>query len=207
MKLTKTQYYESIDTLPLWNFDRYKSTKDLNFFVVGYDGRQKKLVNQKLQLLEKSILDEYFKAIDDRSFTAKMQKWVKIDYLKLKYHVVTSLIARMWKGFADDQMDLRLQFIKELASHGFKIPEINTNLGDKEELERLSQGAEGIKTQIHILEKELVKDGNNETISLHRQLQIATLGLNYPYRLNAKEITVSEWIEITKLLEEKSKQN
>jgi hypothetical protein len=44
-------------------------------------------------------------------------------------------------------------------------------------------------------------------ISLHRQLQIATLGLNYPYRLNAKEITVAEWIEITKLLEEKSKQN
>lgn len=42
MKVTKQQYYDSIETLPLYNFDKYRNTKDLNWFIEGYDGRQTK---------------------------------------------------------------------------------------------------------------------------------------------------------------------
>jgi len=207
MKQTKPQYYNSIETLPLYNFDKYRTTTDLNWFIVGYDGRQSKESAESLQSIEKVILDEYFKAIDDRSFTIRLQKWCEIETLKLKYHVVKSLINRMWKGFANDDMETRLIFIKELAKHGFKMPEINTKEGDAEELIRLNVGCEGIKTKISLIDIELKKDAVKESVSLSKQLQIATIGLQYPYRLNPKEITVIEWIEITKLLEEKSKQN
>jgi len=207
MKQTKPRYYDSIDTLPLYNFDKYKTTTDLNWFIVGYDGRQKKEKNENLLPIEKIILDEYFKAIDDRSFTNRLQKWCEIETLKLKYNTVKSLISRMWLGFGNDQMETRLLFIKELARHGFKMSEINTIDGDASELNRLNIGCEGIKTRISLIEIELKKDANIESASLAKQLQIATIGLQYPYRLNPKEITVSEWIEITKLLEEKAKQN
>jgi hypothetical protein len=207
MKKTKPQYYDSIETLPLYNFDKYRTTTDLNWFIVGYDGRQSKESAESLQSIEKIILDEYFKAIDDRSFTIRLQKSCEIETLKLKYHVVKSLINRMWKGFADKDMQTRLVFIKELAKHGFKMPEINTKEGDAEELIRLNVGCEGIKTKISLIDIELKKDAVKESVSLAKQLQIATIGLQYPYRLNPKEITVIEWIEITKLLEEKSKQN
>jgi len=207
MKQTKPQYYDSIETLPLYNFDKYRTTTDLNWFLQGYDGRQSKESAESLQPIEKIILDEYFKAIDDRSFTIRLQKWCEIETLKLKYHVVKSLINRVWKGFKDDDMETRLIFIKELAKHGFKMPEINTKEGDKEELIRLNVGCEGIKTKISLIDIELKKDALKESVSLSKQLQIATIGLQYPYRLNPKEITVIEWIEITKLLEEKSKQN
>jgi hypothetical protein len=202
-----TLYHESIETLPLYNFDKYRNTKDLNWFIEGYDGRKKKEVNENLLELEKIILDEYFKAIDDRSFTNRLQKWGEVDNLKLKYTVVKSLIARMWLGFANNQMDIRLLFIQQLSLHGFKMPEINTIDGDAEELIRLNLACEGLKTRIALIDLELNKDAKKESVSLAKQLQIVTLGLQYPYRLNPKEITVLEWIEITKLLEEKSKQN
>ena len=207
MKLTKINYYDSIENLPLYNFDKYRNTRDLNWFIIGYDGRAKKIENEQLNSIEKVILDEYFKAIDDRSFTNRLQKWGQIEALKLKYHVVKSLISRMWLGFADNQMETRLLFVKELAKHGFKMSEVNTIDGDAIELQRLNTACEGIKTKISLVEIELNKDAKVETTSLAKQLQIATIGLQYPYRLNPKEITVSEWIEICKLLEEKAKQN
>jgi len=207
MKLTKPKYYDSIDTLPLYNFDKYRTTTDLNWFIVGFDGRQTKMNPELLRPIEKIILDEYFKAIDDRSFTNRLQKWCEIETLKLKYHIVKSLINRMWLGFGDKEMETRLLFVKELSKHGFKMSEINTIDGDAVELQRLNTQCEGIKTRISLIEIELNKDAKVESSSLAKQLQIATIGLQYPYRLNPKEITLSEWIEITKLLEEKSKQN
>jgi len=201
------KYYDTIEILPLYNFDKYRTTTDLNWFVIGYDGRQTKLKSELLQPIEKVILDEYFKAIDDRSFTNRLQKWCEIETLKLKYHVVKSLINRMWLGFGDKEMENRLIFVRELARHGFKMSEINTVDGDAIELQRLNTGCEGIKTRISLIEIELKKDANIESISLAKQLQIATIGLQYPYRLNPKEITLLEWIEISKLLEEKAKQN
>jgi hypothetical protein len=203
----KIDYYDTIDTLPLYNFDKYRTTRDLDWFILGYDGRQKKTKSDKLKEIESLILDEYFKAINDTSFSNRMKKLAEIHTLQLKYNIVKSLVNRMWLGFADNDMETRLLFVKELARHGFKMQEINTKEGDSEELMRLNVGVEGIKTKIHLLEKELTKEDKIESSSLAKQLQIATIGLQYPYRLNPKEITVSEWIEITKLLEEKSKQN
>lgn len=203
----KIDYYDTIDTLPLYNFDKYRTTRDLDWFILGYDGRQKKSKSDKLKEIESLILDEYFKAINDTSFSNRMKKLAEIHALQLKYNIVKSLVARMWLGFSDNDMETRLLFVKELARHGFKMQEINTKEGDAEELMRLNAGVEGIKTKVHLLEKELTKDDKVESSSLAKQLQIATIGLQYPYRLNPKEITVSEWIEITKLLEEKSKQN
>lgn len=201
------KYYQSIETLPLYNFDKYRNTRDLNWFIVGFDGRQTKQLNPSLEAIEKVILDEYFKANDDRSFTNRLQKWAEIEVLKTKYFVVKSLINRMWLGFANNQMDVRLLFVKELAKHGFRMSEINTIDGDALELQRLNTGCEGIKTKIALIEMELNKDAKVETTSLAKQLQIATIGLQYPYRLDAKTMTVSEWIEICKLLDEKVKQN
>jgi len=156
MKATKPKYYDSIDTLPLYNFDKYRTTTDLNWFIVGYDGRQKKESTESLQPIEKIILDEYFKAIDDRSFTNRLQKMCEIETLKLKYHVVKSLINRMWLGFGNNEMETRLLFVKELAKHGFRMSEINTIDGDAVELQRLNSQCEGIKiTYFFIIDKKL----------------------------------------------------
>lgn len=201
------QYYDTLDILPLYNFDKYRTTSDLNWFLVGFDGRQKKQIDPKLKTIESSILDQYFKAVGDRSFSSKLKKWGKIEELKFKYNICKSLVKRISLGFSDDQAETRILFIKELKSHGFAMPEINTTEGDIDNLIRLDTGIEGLKTKIELIKIEIGKEEIKGSANLTKQLQIATIGLGYNYRLNPKEITVSEWIEITKLLEEKSKDN
>jgi len=202
---TLPNHYDSIEELTLYRWDKYCQTKDNNWFLVDYDGRQKKI--EGLKEIEDSLIEQYFKAIDDRSFYLKIQKWAKIDFLRTKYIVVDSLLNRMWLGFSNDQMDVRLSFIQELKKWGFKFPELNSVVDDGLLIVEFRKSLQGIKTQIAMLSDELQEDGKKESHSLQKQLQIATLGLQYPYRLNPKEITLSEWIEICKLLQEKSKQN
>jgi len=207
MKPTTIQYYNSIETLPLYNWDKYLSTKDLNWFIIGFDGRQAKVVNDDLPHIEVKIQDEYLLVVKDRVFNSKLQKWAKIESLTTKYNIVCLLIKVLWDGFAPTQMEMRYKFIEKLGLLGFPMEKINTLDGDKEELLRINVEVEGIKNKIILLQNELKDDSKKETSSLQRQIQIVTLGLGYNYRLDPKEITLSEWLEMCKLMEEKSKSN
>jgi hypothetical protein len=208
MIFQKIKYYDNIEILPLYNFDKYRSTKDLNWFIVGYDGRQKKLNNEKLKEIETSIIDQYFKEIDDATFLSRLKKWGEIDILKSKYVVIKALVSTMLALISsnNEDMELRLNLIKSLKKHGYSMPEINTIEGDIESLMIIDSGVEGVKTQIHLIEKELVITEKKKA-SLHSQLRLLEIGLGYNYRLNEKQITVSEWIAECKLLEEKNTQN
>ena len=194
------EYYESIKELILWSWDRYLATKDNNFFIVGYDGRQPRVVNEKLANLEKKLQDEYFIEVDDRDFNKKIEKWMKIDNLQTKYTVVNMILDRMWLGFPDSQMDVRAAYIQKLNKLGFKMPLINSVIGDAEEILRIREELNGIITQIKIIKDELKTDAVVEHRSLNLQLKMMSKAMEFGFQLNPKELTVSEWIELCKEL-------
>ena len=66
-------HYSTIEDLTLYRWDRYTSTKDNNWFLVDYDGRQKKIECDELKEVEKALIDEYFKSVDDRFFASKIK--------------------------------------------------------------------------------------------------------------------------------------
>lgn len=201
-------HYSTIDHLTLYRWDRYVNTKDNNWFLVDYDGRQKKISSNELDKLEESIQDQYFTAIDDRSFSLKIQKWAKIGCLRQKYDVVDVLLNRMLLGFGDDlqQQEVRFLIIKELRSWGFKFPELNPVVDDRELIINFRKSLEGIKTQIAIISNELVDDGKKESKNLYAQIVIAKSSLPN-YEMNPRIMVLSEWIEICKIIQEKAKQN
>lgn len=201
------ELYTSIDNLILFNWDRYLATKDNNWFIIGYDGRQTKVQSEVLTQLEVTLQDEYFKEINDNDFTKKLQKWAKIDNLTTKYNYVSQLLQTMFLGFGANEMDLRYKYIQMLSDFGFKMAKINTIDGDGVELQRIHQEVQGIKTQIKILQDELKEDGVKENRSLGLQLKIMTKALGFTVGLNAKELTVKEWIELGKELQSLSKKN
>ncbi|WP_296683232.1 hypothetical protein [Flavobacterium sp.] len=201
------EYYESINDLILWSWDRYLATKDNNFFIVGYDGRQTKIVSDKLTNLEKHLQDEYFIAVDDRDFNKKIEKWMKIDNLQTKYVIVNMILDRMWIGFPDSQMDIRAEYINKLNKLGFKMPLINTTIGDAEEILRIREELKGIITQIKIIKDELKTDAVVEHRSLNLQLKMMSKAMDFGFQLNSKELTVSEWIELCKELKTLSQKN
>lgn len=194
------EYYESIKELILWSWDRYLATKDNNFFIVGYDGRQPRVVNEKLANLERKLQDEYFIEVDDRDFNKKIEKWMKIDNLQTKYTVVNMILDRMWLGFPDSQMDIRAAYIQKLNKLGFKMPLINSVIGDAEEILRIREELKGIITQIKIIKDELKTDAVVEHRSLNLQLKMMSKAMEFGFQLNPKELTVSEWIELCKEL-------
>jgi len=200
------EYYDSIEVLPLYNWDRYTTTRDNNWLIIDFNGRQPKIDNDELTALEGKLQEEYFKAVDDRTFTKKLQKWAKIDNLRTRYNVIAMLCQRLWLGFGDMQMELRQQYIEIINKFGFNMPLINTVEGDAEEIALITNSMQNIKTQIEMLESELKTDEKKQTYSLNKQMVLVSLGLGLAYKIDAKQTTVSEWIELTKLLEEKNAQ-
>lgn len=210
MKKVKSlpNHYSTIDHLTLYRWDRYTNTKDNNWFLVDYDGRQPKIICPELVKVEESLQDQYFNAVDDRSFSLKIQKWAKIGCLKQKYEVVDALLHRMWMGFGDDfeQMETRLLIIKQLRLWGFKFPELNSVEADKELIINFRKSLEGISTQIALLANELKEDGYKQTKNLYSQIVIAKSALQ-GYEMNPRIMVVSEWIEICKQVQEIAKKN
>lgn len=210
MKKTESlpNHYSTIDELTLYRWDKYAQTKDNNWFLVDYDGRQTKIDIPELKAIEESIQDQYFNAVSDRSFSLKMQKWAKIDALKVKYTVVDSLLNFMWQGFGNDakEMEQRFLIIKELRKWGFKFPELNTVIADRDLIIQFRIGLEGIKTQIALLSNELKDDGKKEQSNLYRQITIAKSALP-GYEINPRVMVVSEWIEVCKMVQEIAKKN
>jgi hypothetical protein len=201
-------HYASIDHLTLYRWDKYTQTKDNNWFLVDYDGRQKKIECDELNKVEESLQDQYFKAIDDRAFSLKIQKWAKIDALQSKYKVVDALLNFIWMGFGNDfkEQEQRFLIIKELRKWGFKFPELNSSIADRDLVVQFRTALEGVKTQIALLSNELKEDGKKEQAGLYKQIAIAKMALS-GYEINARTMVLSEWIEVCKLVQEVSKKN
>ena len=200
------EYYDSLEVLPLYNWDKYTTTRDNNWLIIDFNGRQPKIDNEELTALEGKLQEEYFKLVDDRTFVKKLQKWAKIDNLRTRYNVIAMLCQRLWLGFGDMQMELRQNYIEIINKFGFSMPLINTVEGDAEEIAKITNAMQNIKTQIEMLESELKTDEKKQTHSLNKQMVLVSLGLGLAYKIDSKQTTVSEWIELCKLLEEKNAQ-
>ena len=60
--------------MTLYRWDKYVQTKDNNWFLVDYDGREKKLICDELKELESKLVDDYFK-----SFIPQIAKKIDIE--------------------------------------------------------------------------------------------------------------------------------
>lgn len=203
------QTYNSIHNLPLWNFDRYLATKNLNWFLIKYDGREKIIKNEQLQAVEAFIMDEYYLELKDDQFTKKLQKWAKIDLLKLKYNAINSIVTGFAYGFENTikGQERRLKFIELLKEYKIIIPKFNSPSGDNEQLIKVRSSLENIKTQIKMIQDELKIDGKTQESNLYKQLRMVSLALGQKDVSNPKEITVAQWIADCKLAKEIAEQN
>ena len=197
--------YQSIDELPIYNFDRFLATQDNNWMLKDYDGRATRI---DIGTPEIEIMEQYYNALQDRNFEVKLQKWAKIDNLIAKYKAVAEIIFIMYAGFENTILgqELRFALIQELKAWRYKMPEINSVIGDIENLNRISSELQGIKNQIAILQNELKDDGKKENISLYKQLAIIQMGLEIA-PINPRKVVVAQWIEYVKIMQEKAKQN
>lgn len=198
-KNTISQFYESLEDLPLYNWSKMHEKNDLNWLRIDYDGRQKQIKeNETLLGIKKRLHDEYFLIWNDDKFKETLQKRDEINYYVGLYNIVKSNLDRLWAGYDNSQMESRLVTIRQLKKLHYVMPELNSFEGDRIELERLYQQNEGVKTKIKMLSDSLEVDNQKETRRLNTQLADISKTLELGYPINAKEITVADWIDLQK---------
>ncbi len=104
-------------------------------------------------------------------------------------------------------MNQRYLIIQQLKSWGFKFPELNHVIDDRDLIIQYRTSLDGIKTQIGMLSNELKDDGKKEQSNLFKQIAIAKMALPGYGEMNPRIMVVAEWIEIGKLVQEKAKKN
>ena len=209
IQLSIKDAFNSCEDMLLYNYFQYRKTLDLNWFLNGYDGRQKKVDETLLKPIEERINNEYYELTNSRAFEVMLQNYAKIEALKTKYFIVSTLIYNIAKGFGHDMesQKIRSKYIEQLKLHGFKMNIIGTFEDDLIAVERINSQVQGIKTNIKIIEDEMKVEGTKEVSSLQKQLIIIGMGLGLNYKINPKEITVLEWVEMIDIIKEKAKQN
>ncbi len=201
MIFKKEKYLNSLDLVSAWNWSKLQEEDDVNWLRDGFDGRKPRIKDIKLDEIRKDLEDEAFKLMNNDNFNEILHKRMLIyDYVN-KYEIVKTILNRMWLGFSDTQMESRLIFIQKLAKLGFKMPELNSVMGDKKELERLFQQVEGIKTKINLLIDDIKTDGKKITRSLNKDMIIVCKILECGFH-DPKTISQAYWIEMQKTANE-----
>ncbi len=200
---------ETLEDISLWSWIKYQKTRDNNFFIVDYDGRQPKVTDEddikRLTELEDKIVTDYFEALDDNTYQLRLQKMARLELINVKYITVMILLDRMSRGFGDskEQLELRHEYISRLDRLGFKMNKVNSVQGDMESIIRLSKEVEGLKNKANLLIAELQVDGKQEESNINKQLIQFSRILELGYRLDPKEITLMEYVQYIKLVQEK----
>ena len=191
-------YYDNIDVLPIFNWDKYIKSENNNWLIRGFDGRQPIIRNDELIQIAKEIIDQYFIELDDRTIYSRLQKRAKIENLITKYNIITYLLNRCKQGFVT--LKTKKEFHAQLASLGFKI-----KLDTPAELDEMTNMTGSIITQIKMIEDELKEPKGAKPKSLMLQLKTIEKTMGFTVALNPKKITVKEYIELCKELENGNK--
>jgi hypothetical protein len=194
--------YESLDDIPLYSWNKFMETDDNNWFLIDYNGKQEKIIDKNLEKIAIELKDLYFQLAGGDMFVSKLQKGAKRDYLILKYDTVKQLLELLMNENVINNAEMRLFCIQQLKKFGFSIPEINDYEGDIEAINGAINSLDGIITQINIINDDLKREGVK--INLNKELILVSMGLELGYRLDAKAISVSEWLEYVNLLKDKN---
>lgn len=196
MLFNKPKYYDSCNDLPLYNFIKLLSTKDLSYLVIS--GKPKNLP----EVWDK-VFNEYVQLTGSEKQTQILALTKEVAYLGNKIFMVNSVIY-----------SLRIQYSEELVGVlkklGFTISLNVKNLKDYErQLDLLSTR---LKSTISIYEKkaeELKKinssDDNETNIESQYLGWLTELSKFQGYRLNPKDITVTEFVNILNNYKEAAK--
>lgn len=189
---TKLTFYETCEDMPLWNFQKYLETSDLKYFT-------EELKNHKdLDDVMTRFYGDYLNKTNNASIINRFGIIHKILRLTSKFNTVSLIIHTLYNFPKNGNIEKFEEMISQLEKWNYKIEK---NKDIFEQLEKISNRILGIKTQIQLLEDEIKTNDKEESVTIESQLITTSRILELGYKLNAKEISVLEWIEYQKQAE------
>ena len=192
--IKKPKIYTSCKEMPLYNFKMYLNTSDLIWF--SKNGKRYKNLDDAMI----TFYDEYLDLSNNRQVKIRFSKILRMQKLDVKYMNVTILLRHIYNHKLGKK-ELQ-ESIDALAKWGYRL---NKNKDLFDQLEKIYNRIQNLKTQYELLKLEVEKDDKKEGTSLERQIILVSKGLELGYRIDDKAITVYEWYEYQELLKERQK--
>jgi len=196
-KTTSVNIYKKCNEMPLWNFQKYLETNELKYFT-----KELKAV-KGLDIVMNEFFIEYLELTQNNTVYLRFSKMHKLLKLQGKYNCVSLILKSLYHYDKGLSMDMFHALVWELEKWQCKIDKSKDIF---EQIENINQRLQNLKTQIETIEVELKKDDNNESQSIESQLISVSRILELKYKLDAKDITVAEWVEYQKQAEKTIKQ-
>lgn len=205
----KPEYYLQAKDMLLWNYLKYLETNDLRYFS---DYHNKKNVKEpRIDLLEQSMTAIYGEILEiTKRFEVleKFRKTHKILKNKVKYNAVMDLIKSIYEFDNNLGREILLEKVEMIRRWGYKI---NQDKDLFEQLDKIAKGLQAIKTEVEVLESELIKENKTEKVSFEKERLSIEMGLELKIPIDPMKDSVERWfillVELEKKVEYLSKKN
>ena len=205
----KPEYYLQAKDMLLWNYLQYLETNDLRYFS---DYHNKKNVKEpRIDLLEQSMTAIYGEILEiTKRFEVleKFRKTHKILKNKVKYNAVMDLIKSIYEYDNNLGREILLEKVEMIRLWGYKVSQ-DKDLFDQ--LDKIAKGLQAIKTEVEVLESELIKENKTEKVSFEKERLSIEMGLELKIPIDPMKDSVERWfillVELEKKVEYLSKKN
>lgn len=205
----KPEYYLQAKDMLLWNYLQYLETSDLRYFS---DYHNKNNVKEpRIDLLEQSMTAIYGEILEiTKRFEVleKFRKTHKILKNKVKYNAVMDLIKSIYEFDNNLGREILLEKVEMIRRWGYKI---TTEKDLFDQLDKIAKGLQAIKTEVEVLESELIKENKTEKVSFEKERLSVEMGLELKIPIDPMKDSVERWfillVELEKKVEYLSKKN
>ena len=205
----KPEYYLQAKDMLLWNYLQYLETNDLRYFSNYHN--KKNVKEPRIDLLEQSMTAIYGEILEiTKRFEVleKFRKTHKILKNKVKYNAVMDLIKSIYDYDNNLGSEILLEKVEMIRRWGYKI----TNDKDLfDQLDKIAKGLQAIKTEVEVLESELIKENKTEKVSFEKERLSIEMGLELKIPIDPMKDSVERWfillVELEKKVEYLSKKN
>ncbi len=205
----KPEYYLQAKEMLLWNYLQYLETNDLRYFSNYHN--KKNVKEPRIDLLEQSMTAIYGEILEiTKRFEVleKFRKTHKILKNKVKYNAVMDLIKSIYEYDNNLGREILLEKVEMIRRWGYKISQ-DKDLFDQ--LDKIAKGLQAIKTEVEVLESELIKENKTEKVSFEKERLSIEMGLELKIPIDPMKDSVERWfillVELEKKVEYLSKKN
>ena len=188
-------YYDTCEKMPLYNFKMFIETNDLKWFSSNFKE------DSKLQNIADLFFTDYIELTNNRKVENRYITMFEIMRLENKYKCVSLLLKSLWHY---DKLQGKENFDKMIDILGQWNYKIDRNKEVFEQIEKIANRIQGIKTKIELLRAKL-DEGQKEKSdkpNFEKELINIVRILELRYSLKIKELNVAEFIGYQKQAQE-----
>jgi hypothetical protein len=188
-------YFDNCEKMPLYNFKMFIETNDLKYF--SSDLKE----DSKLQNIADLFFTDYIELTNNRKVENRYITMFEIMRLENKYKCVSLLLKSLWNY---DKLQGKENFDKMidiLEQWNYKI---DRNKEVFEQIEKIANRIQGIKTKIELLRAKLDDGQKEKSDKPNFEKELINIGriLELRYSLKIKELNVAEFIGYQKQAQE-----